>query len=333
MKCSLIIPAYNAANTIKYTLNSLLNQRVKPDEIILVYATSNDDTFKIIKNYIEVLNIQVIEIFPNGPAKSRNVGIKKSSGDIIIFIDADCILPNDYIEKLLIQYKHESISVSGCKIRGYLPNGLIEYYLSEYGLALPDRDTIFEKPEFLKTFVHTASLTCRKSVFDKVGLFDETLFTGEDHDFSYRVLSSDYTIHYFSGIYLLHKFSNNFLRFIKQTYSFSNIHSYLIKKHFKKNVHIYFRKKKFIINFIKFPLIINLNNITFRIIILSSLLFIHKYFIILFLLWFLKLYISLNRRFSKKYKLSKFNILFLLIIHIFYNFISLIGELTGCRKK
>lgn len=333
MKCSLIIPAYNSENTIKLTLNSILNQRVKPDEIIIVYATSNDDTFKIIKNFIDVLGITVIETNPLGPAKSRNVGIKYANNEILIFVDADCILPVDYIEKYMFQFANKDIFAAACKIRGYLPKSVIEYYLSEYGLALPDRETVFESPEFLKTFVHTASFACRKEIFNKIGVFDEKLLTGEDHDFSYRLLKANYSIHYFTGLYILHKFNSNFFRFIKQTYSFSVVHSTLIRKHFKINPHIYFKNKKYIINYIKIPLIVNLNNLTFKLGILCILLFVNEWFAILLFLWLIKLFISLNRRFTKKYKLSKISVIFLLFLHLIYNFVSLIGEIAGVFKK
>ena len=92
MKISVIIPVYNAEKTIKKCLNSVIEQSYQNLEIICVNDGSTDKSLDIIKTY---KNITIINNKKNkGIGYSRNIGIKKATGDYISFIDSD-----DYIDK------------------------------------------------------------------------------------------------------------------------------------------------------------------------------------------------------------------------------------------
>ncbi|HOK41295.1 MAG TPA: glycosyltransferase [bacterium] len=327
MNASLIIPIYNAEKTLKLCFDSLLEQNDLPAQIIIVYCTSSDKSLEIILNYKDKLKFDIYEIPLSSPARARNTGIKFANFDLIFFIDSDCIVPKDYFKKLHQEIINKQIKVAGCKIYGFNPVKIIEIYLSEFGLALQDNDTIFTELKLFNSFLHTASFVINKNIIENIGYFNENLFTGEDHDFCYRILSKNIPIHFFNSIFIFHKFNNNFLKFIKQTFSFAKIHSFLIKK-FKGNFTILnLHKKTFYIKS-GIPFLINLNNPFLKFCFLILLLLFSKWFIILFLLWFLKLYLSLTRKFWK-YKQNYFKIFILLIIHLIYNATSFAGDFYG----
>lgn len=110
MKTSVIIPTYNRKDDLVFCLDSLKNQELKPDEILIVDDSSNND----IKNYIleitfefQNININLIYVRNNkgrSLTKARNLGVKKSTGDIIIFLDDDVILESEYIKKTVEMY-------------------------------------------------------------------------------------------------------------------------------------------------------------------------------------------------------------------------------------
>lgn len=82
-----MIPAYNAANTIRQTFDSCLNQSYSAHEIIVVDDCSQDDTAAIAETYS---GIKVITLQKNsGPSYCRNYGWEMATGDIIAFLDAD----------------------------------------------------------------------------------------------------------------------------------------------------------------------------------------------------------------------------------------------------
>lgn len=96
LKISIIIPAYNAAIYIEKCIMSLLNQNI-PDneyEIIVINDGSTDNTFHIIQSLSSIYSqIKCINTPNQGVSNSRNLGIDRANGEIILFVDAD-----DFIE-------------------------------------------------------------------------------------------------------------------------------------------------------------------------------------------------------------------------------------------
>jgi len=93
-KVSVCIPTYNAAKTIKKCLESILNQTVKPYEILVVDGHSQDETLKVLNEYP---NVKIIG-FAKGIGKARKILANNAGGDLIAWIDADAIVPLNWIE-------------------------------------------------------------------------------------------------------------------------------------------------------------------------------------------------------------------------------------------
>lgn len=97
-KVSVIIPFYNAQNTIEQTVNSITSQSYKNIEIILVNDGSTDNSYKICQKLKkEDDRIQIINKENGGVASARNIGISCAIGKYIIHADSDdIVLPNAY---------------------------------------------------------------------------------------------------------------------------------------------------------------------------------------------------------------------------------------------
>ena len=93
---SIIIPAYNAAQTIVKTLDSVFAQTYKNLEVIVVNDGSTDDTLAVLKNYPNSINVVSTE--NKGVSHARNLGFKYSKGDYIQYLDADDLLMSEKIE-------------------------------------------------------------------------------------------------------------------------------------------------------------------------------------------------------------------------------------------
>jgi glycosyltransferase involved in cell wall biosynthesis len=91
LKASIIIPARDAIATVSQTIESVLMDAGNEDiEIIVVNDGLDESTAKLADHY----PVKVIPGNGNGIAAARNIGLKSSSGDILIFLDADCqVLP------------------------------------------------------------------------------------------------------------------------------------------------------------------------------------------------------------------------------------------------
>ncbi len=89
---SVIIPVYNAETTIGKCLESVFLSRYDSFKVIVVDDFSNDNSVKIIKNF----PCRLIQLKKHsGTSKARNTGAQFSNGEVLYFIDADCLLQKD----------------------------------------------------------------------------------------------------------------------------------------------------------------------------------------------------------------------------------------------
>lgn len=96
---SIIIPVYNSEKYIDRCINSIVNQTYKDIEIILIDDGSSDRSIDIINNYVNKDNrIKVYTQKNAGPSSARNYGLDVSTGDYVMFVDAD-----DYIDKTMVE--------------------------------------------------------------------------------------------------------------------------------------------------------------------------------------------------------------------------------------
>jgi glycosyltransferase involved in cell wall biosynthesis len=108
MKVSVIIPVYNEEKYIKKCLNALMKQTEKPEEIIVVDNNCLDNTIPIAKQFKRVT---VIKEKKQGITPARNAGFNKAKGDILIKLDADTILPDNFVKKIKEDFaKHKNIA-------------------------------------------------------------------------------------------------------------------------------------------------------------------------------------------------------------------------------
>lgn len=116
IKISIIIPIYNGERTIKACLKSISSQTYKNYELIIVDNNSTDQTKEIV-NKFQIRDQRIHYIFEKqqGRGVARNTGIKCAKGEIIIMTDADCIVPQNWIEELTkpIIYENEKAVMGG----------------------------------------------------------------------------------------------------------------------------------------------------------------------------------------------------------------------------
>ena len=105
MKYSIIVPAYNTEKYIDKCLKSIFSNTYKNFEVIIVNDGSTDKTEDIINKYIKKYdNIIYIKQKNMGLSLARNNGVKKATGDYLLFIDSD-----DYVEKNLLENINKDI--------------------------------------------------------------------------------------------------------------------------------------------------------------------------------------------------------------------------------
>jgi len=120
-RITVVIPTYNRAKLLKECLTSLCKQEYKNFEVIVVDDGSKDQTKEIVDSFKKNLDIKYIFQENKGPACARNLGIKKASGDIVAFIDDDCIASRQWLKAINEAFDGQIGGVEG-KI---IPNGTV----------------------------------------------------------------------------------------------------------------------------------------------------------------------------------------------------------------
>lgn len=117
---SIIIPSYNVESYIGDCINSLVNQSYKKIEIICVDDGSTDNTPDIIKKYVEAENnIHLIVMSNHGAGVARNEGLKYIHGEYLLFLDADDVFDNTFIEKMIHELKNTGSDITVCRSEGF----------------------------------------------------------------------------------------------------------------------------------------------------------------------------------------------------------------------
>lgn len=183
---SVIIPLYNAKDTIAFTLDSALKQTIQENfEIIVVNDGSNDGSEKIIEKAIldndTRIPIRLINKENGGVSTARNCGIKEATGEWIALLDSDDVwLPEKLEKQIEVIEKNPQIKFLGTNVND-------EVY-PFFGKAKLDLFTLNAMQIILKWYPSTPTILAKKSLFIKAGLFDESRRQGEDCDLWLRCL-------------------------------------------------------------------------------------------------------------------------------------------------
>lgn len=101
IKITIIIPVYNAENSIEKAINSCLNQTIDSLEIICINDGSTDNSKVILEKYENQRKIKLINKENEGTGSARNDGIRMAKGEYLAFLDADDCYPNAFVLKKL----------------------------------------------------------------------------------------------------------------------------------------------------------------------------------------------------------------------------------------
>ncbi len=183
---SVIIPAYNAAHTIQACLAALHQQTILPAEIIVVDDGSKDATPALVREYPRV---KLITQSNQGPARARNVGAGKAVGDIIVFLDSDCVPEKNWLEEILSPFDDESIVGVQGAYRSHQKSIVARFDQLDIETRYHRMEKAFAQGKL--DWIGSYSAAYRRSVFAASKGFDETFpkASGEDAELSYRLAS------------------------------------------------------------------------------------------------------------------------------------------------
>ncbi len=192
---SIVVPARNAGKTISKTLASIQQNGYPREklEVIVVNDASSDDT----KSRAESFGAQVVTTEGGNRSRARNAGALRSKGELIAFIDADCVVAPDWLLVLSGLFSNEQVGGAQAQIFLHLSPDL-DLNNARSWKEGPLKPVPLPVGNGLMPCLATGGCMYRRSVFLECGLFDESLMEMEDLDLTWKILLSGY-IPYFTS--------------------------------------------------------------------------------------------------------------------------------------
>lgn len=202
-KVSVIVPAYNAENFVERCLKSLFFQTFQDFEIILINDGSTDKTLYIAQQFKNQHTIPFYIYSQNnkGVSSARNFGLSKATGEWIVFLDADDVLPNDALEEFSKHCADDvDMIIGGYEVRN--SGGETTYCIPERTKMKLCRNSAIKlmyEPLFYRYLGYIAGKCYRRSNIIKWGLlFCTNIFFNEDRLFTTQYLCNCQNILFFT---------------------------------------------------------------------------------------------------------------------------------------
>lgn len=212
MQISVIIPAYNSEKTIVETVKSILKSNFPKNqfEIIVVDDGSKDNTVKISK---QIKNIRIFARKHAGPATQRNFGARIARGNIVLFTDSDCIVPEDLLKRTMENFKKYDIAGVGGIYKTLNKENFVARYV---GYEIGYRH---EKEKRFTDFLGTYCCAYKRDIFLKFGGFNEKFLTssGEDPELSFRI-SKEHKLLLDKKMFVWHPHPDSLKKYLRNQY-------------------------------------------------------------------------------------------------------------------
>lgn len=253
-KVSILIPLYNAESYIAETIDSIIKQSYENIEIIIVDDGSTDNSYEIAQNYASE-KVKVVQQANKGACAARNKALELSTGEYIVFFDADDIMYKDKIKNqmsLVQKYGDD-----------YIYSSQWISFTNEVPTVIPPKTIIDEDfdssidwltTSWLNRSGQTGVWLTPKKIIEQSGKWDETIVMNDDGEYFFRVLLKSKGVRFADNAYLFYR--RDVATSITKTYSYKKANDILITYMKYENVlevkNNYKIRKALAFNYVKF---------------------------------------------------------------------------------
>ena len=231
MKYSFIIPVFNRPDEVDELLNSLTTQTLRDFEVVVVEDGSSVPCKDVTEKYADKLPIHYYYKDNSGPGQTRNYGVERASGEYMLILDSDCILPDTYLEEVERELQHKEADAFGGPDRAHESftdvQKAINYAMTSFFTTGGIRGG---KKKMDKFYPRSFNMGVKKSVYQALGGFSKMRF-GEDIDFSIRIIKGGYACRLFPEAWVWHKRRTDLKKFFKQVHNSGIARINLYKKY------------------------------------------------------------------------------------------------------
>ena len=221
---SIIIPAYNATQTIEGCIRALQRQATaEAIEIIVVDDASTDDTAAV----AAAAGARVVSQGKLGKSGSRNAGARAAQGEILLFTDADCEALPDWVEQMIAPFRQDP-AVVGVKGAYYSRQTKLVARFTQ--VEVEER---YDRMRKLPTinFIDTYAAAYKRDIFLENGGFDTTLPEVEDQDLSFRLAAKGYKMVFAPEARVYHRHTVSAVHYFKRKLAIGKWKAMLMHRH------------------------------------------------------------------------------------------------------
>jgi len=187
---SIICPTYNEVDNIEKILKFFTDAPPDEKELLIVDGGSNDGTKTIVEEWIsKYSNIQMFENPNKYVPFALNIGIKNSSGDPIIRLDAHTEYAQDYLEQIIKTFNETGADIVGGPMNAVGKTNFQIAVAQSTSTVFGVGDSKIHKAKYKGESDHVYLGAWRRRLFDEIGYFDERLKRNQDDEFHYRARS------------------------------------------------------------------------------------------------------------------------------------------------
>ena len=231
MKYSLIIPVYNRPDEVDELLESLTGQTFTDFETVVVEDGSSRPCRDVVEKYAGRLSVKYYDKPNSGPGQTRNYGAERSSGEYLIVLDSDCVLPPGYLQAVDDELRREPADAFGGPDRAHESftdvQKAISYAMTSFFTTGGIRGG---KKKMDKFYPRSFNMGVRAEVYRRLGGFSKMRF-GEDIDFSIRIFKARCSCRLFPDAWVWHKRRTDMKKFFKQVHNSGIARINLYKKY------------------------------------------------------------------------------------------------------
>jgi mycofactocin glycosyltransferase len=227
---SIIIPTRDRGELLVECLESLYTQDYPSNriEIIVVDDGSLDETQKFVSGCSCKL---LTNHQSRGQSYCRNIGARQATGEILAFLDDDCVAGRAWLKDLAPCFQWEEVGAVGGYVDGYSNRSSLDRYEKKFSLLNLGKYILRGVKDWSTFFIPTCNMLVRKKAFTEIGGIRETLHLGEDVDFCWRMRDAGWQALYVPSGRVMHKHRNTLGKMLRRRADYGTSEAILCALH------------------------------------------------------------------------------------------------------
>jgi GT2 family glycosyltransferase len=216
---SIIIPTYNRPLLLRACLDAIARLDAPKDrfEVLVVDDGGETSPAETVDAFRDRLAVDLLCQPHGGPAKARNFGAARAQGDVLVFIDDDCLAAPDFLDRLAAQLD----ATPECCLGGRTVNALPDNVYSSASQAVMEYlSAALDGSGRSGRFFCSNNVAFPAEMFRRIGGFDETMTTGEDRDICDRWESQGFGLRYCPDVRVRHAHALTLASFWRQHFNY-----------------------------------------------------------------------------------------------------------------